>query len=74
MASTRFTRTRARLGVLSRSLPPDHSQLAALREELASALVVQRIAAVLDKSSAPLTPELRAEIEALLAERELAGA
>jgi hypothetical protein len=36
--------------------------------------VVQRIAAVLDKSSAPLTPELRAEIEALLAERELAGA
>lgn len=50
MASTRFTRTRARIGYLSQTLPPDDPQLATLREELKSAVIVQRISAVLAKS------------------------
>lgn len=70
MPSNRFTRTRARIGVLSRRLPPDDAELVELRRELAGALVVQRITAVLDKSPAPLTTELRAEIETILDEHQ----
>lgn len=66
MASSRFTSTRARLAIRSRYLPPDHPELVALREELARLVVVQRITAVLDKSQAPLTAELRAEIDTIL--------
>lgn len=66
---SRFTRTRARLGLESRRLPADHPEILALREELPGALVVHRIGLILDKSSVPLTPDMRTEIEALLAER-----
>ena len=74
MASNRFTRTRAKIARRSKSLPADHPELVALREDLASALVVHRIGLILDKAPVLLTPELRAEIEDLLAEREVAAA
>jgi hypothetical protein len=69
VASTRFTRIRSRIALRSRELPTDHPEILALREEPKGALVVQRIGLVLDKAKTPLTPELRAEIEQLLADR-----
>lgn len=74
MASNRFTRTRALLGSRTRQLPAGHPELLALRQEMATAVVVQRINAVLDKATVPLTPELRAEIITVLDERAEAAA
>ena len=71
MASSRFTRTRARLGVRTRQLPAGHPELDTIREELKSALVVQRIALVLDKAAVPLTAELRTEIDEVLDVRQV---
>lgn len=69
MASNRFARARATLASRSRRLPADHPDLTALRQELGVAVVLQRIEAVLDVATIPLTPQLRAEINAVLDER-----
>src|ERR1700741_4469665 len=74
VASTRFTRTRAKIGMKCRQLPADHPDIQALRDELPGALVVHRIGLIIEKSPVPLTPQLRAEIEALLAERQVVAA
>lgn len=71
MVSTRFTRRRSELGRAVRDLPPEHPRIVALREELKSALVVQRIALALAKANVPITPELRAEIDEVLASHQV---
>lgn len=73
MASNRFTRTRATLASKSRIWDDDDPRMVALREQLRTAVVVQRIEIALDKGPG-LTPELRAEIDVLLDERMAAVA
>ncbi|MFV8242151.1 hypothetical protein [Mycolicibacterium peregrinum] len=66
MGSNPFTRARANFAQLSRSHGPDDPVLVAARQRMNEAFVVHKIGQLLDKSEAPLTADLRAEIEAVL--------
>jgi hypothetical protein len=68
--SSSFTKSRAQVGYLSRSLSPDDPVLIAARLRMREAFVVHKVADILDAGPA-LTSEMRAEIEQLLAEREI---
>lgn len=68
-----FTRARAEVANLSQRLSPDDPVLVQARLRMNQAFVVEKIAQILDKGPV-LTPELRARIDALLAEREATAA
>ena len=73
MGSTPFTRARAQVAHLSRTLSPADPVMVAVRQQMREAFVVHKIAEFLGKSDVPLTAQMRVDIEALL-DREAAAA
>jgi hypothetical protein len=68
--SSSFTRARSQFAQLSGVLAPGDPVLAAAHQHMREAFVVHKVADILDKGPA-LTPQMRAEIEQLLADREV---
>ncbi|KUI16946.1 hypothetical protein AU193_22455 [Mycobacterium sp. GA-1285] len=64
-----FTRARARVALLSQSLPPDDPVVVEARRLMREAFVVEKISAVLGDGPT-LTPELRSQIDEVLSSRE----